>query len=96
MMTDEKMTVEAAIAAGSVRAKVSLLAAQDVEEFVRDFKARVDLLSKNHNDNFEMVKYEHINEGCQSSGSVSLANYMLKFSTFGCWGRCIKFIYIGL
>jgi len=47
--------VEAAIASASVRAKISLLAAPNVEAFVEDFKARVDDLSRDEKDNFEMV-----------------------------------------
>ena len=50
-----KTSVEAAIAAASDRAKISLLAAASTGDFVEAFKARVEELSREEKDNFEMV-----------------------------------------
>ena len=55
LIVHAKTSVEAAIVAASIRAKISLLAAPTIEDFVGGFKARVDELSRKEKDNFEMV-----------------------------------------
>lgn len=56
LMKHPKMTVEAAIAAGSVKFKIVLLAGHDDRQIVQECKDRVDELSRSEEDNFEMVR----------------------------------------
>ena len=59
ILRHHRASVETALAAGTLQAKVCLAATQDLQSFIRTFKDRVDKLSQDDEKNFEMVRISY-------------------------------------
>jgi hypothetical protein len=89
LVTHPMTSVEAALIAGAVRAKVWLLAAHDTEAFVRDFEERVIGLSKSDDTQFELVRgFAFFEENCFVIFFFECRKMCLELCKHNCTSMC--------